>query len=126
MCVSIHMQVWFHPWPLAAVRWTALGIVYLMSKANVAGYKFFDILKNIMILRSGARCAPEQDVIRTVWVLLWSLPKPVQLNIDFWQFMQKHIICRPGPRAVPKKNKVGNSGNCSAHVEDQYGWILNF
>ena len=37
-------------------KFAILEIVQLVSKANVAGCWFFDILKNSMILRSGARC----------------------------------------------------------------------
>ena len=44
---------------------------------------FFDILKNNLILGSGARCVPQQKVIGAVWVLWWSWPEPVQSNDDF-------------------------------------------
>ena len=63
----------------------------------------------------------------TVWkvlVLVWSLPKPVQSNIHLLQSMQKHIICRSGPRAVTKKSQVANFGKGSAHAEGQCCWML--
>ena len=87
-------------------KFAILEIVQLMSKANVAGCRFFDILKNSMNLMSGARAAPQQKVIGAAWVLLWSWPKPVQSSSEFQQLMQKHIICRPGPRTVTKKAKL--------------------
>ena len=54
-----------------------LEIVQLMARATVAGCWFFDILKNSLILGSGARCVPQQKLIGTVLVLFWSWPEPV-------------------------------------------------
>ena len=64
-------------------KWTISEIVQLMPKANVAGWRFFNMFKNSMILRSGARCDPHNKVIGTVWILVRSCPEPVQSNIDF-------------------------------------------
>ena len=107
-------------------KWTIWEIVQLMPKASVAGLWFFSIFKNSMILMSGASCDPHNKVIGAVLILVWSCPKPVQSNLDFLQAMQKHTICRSGPRAVPPKNTVDNFRNCSAHAAGQCGWMVIF
>ena len=49
-------------------------------------------------------------------------------SVKYW-FLAAHAKTyhlQAWAQSCPKKNKVCNSGNCSAHVEDQCGWILIF
>ena len=123
---TCHLQVWAQSCPTKKIKCAILEMVQPMSKANVPGCWFYDILKDSMILS----LVPD------------ATHKTMSLGqFGFWcghgqiQFSQILVFSNPcknisfagvGPELSQKQTKLAMFKSCSACVEGQCGWMRIF